>query len=107
MAAHNGLGDVEMYDAGNAKKALLSYLRVVVYLGPNSGMLSPEHETGIASAAIAAARYAIEKKDILETKKTYIERATGLLAELRNQYSTKSSWIEPVKAEIEKAKQAK
>ena len=101
MAAYNGQGDARFHK-GATKDALLDYMRVVVVYGPQSGETSPEHEAGIAKAAIAAAKYASEQKDEAK-KEDYKARAEGLLKELRITYGT-GSWFRAAKKAVESVK---
>ena len=102
LGALIGQGDVNLAE-GRIKEALLEYLKGA--LDPGSAGRTYEHETAIAKAAIAAAKYGKQFGEKDKTNKIlYIDRAKDLRDELNRTFRA-SAWLTDVDAAIKDALQ--
>jgi tetratricopeptide (TPR) repeat protein len=100
LGAIIGRGDVYLAE-GKIKEALLDYMKGA--LDPGSAGRTYEHETAIAKAAMAAARYGKQFGEKDKTNKNlYIDRAKELREELKRTFP-QTAWMALVNAAIEDA----
>ena len=103
LAAIIGRGDVALAE-GKVKDALLDYMKGA--LDPGTATRTYEHETSIAKAAVAAAKYGKQfgEKD-KQNKVLYIDRAKELREELKRTFP-QTAWLGDVDAAIQDALRA-
>lgn len=101
LGALVGRGDVNLAD-GKIKEALLDYMKAA--LDPGLAANSYEHETSLAKAAIAAARFAKQfgEKDNKTSKALYLERSKELREDLKRAFP-QTAWLGDVEAAIKDA----